>query len=178
MTIRGILLASISLAYLGCLAQDPCKSTPHPDYTKPLAANLLQGCWDRIIQYPDHLRDTLSFFCFGDSTLSTFAPSEGVRQFSCRHFKMDGNRMSFDSLIMERFDSLNGAWQLISMNKSYRGSITEQSWAISRDSLVEFQYSYNPNSCGNSLLFEYKYARHTGRIDSSGFRHCDSLGYR
>lgn len=178
MTIRGFLLASISLALLGCLAQEPCNGTSNPDYQKPLTAELLKGCWDKIIRYQDNLRDTLSFFCIGDSTLSTFAPAEGVRQFSCKRFKLDGNRMGFDSLITERFDSLNGAWQMTSMNKSYRGNITEQNWAISRDSLVEFQYSYNPNSCGNSLMFEYKFARHTGRIDSSGIRHCDSLGYR
>lgn len=178
MTVRGILLASISLAYLGCLSPDPCNTTSNPDYSKPLSADLLKGCWDQIIRYPDHLRDTLSFFCFGDSTQSTFRPSQGIRQFSCKRFKLDGNEMSFDSLITERFDSLNGAWQLTSMNKSYRGNITEQIWAISRDSLVQFQFNFNPNSCGSSLMFEYKYARHTGRIDSSGIRHCDSLGYR
>jgi hypothetical protein len=91
---------------------------------------------------------------------------------------MAGNKMSFDSLLFERYDSLNGAWQLTSMNKAYHNNLADENWAISKDSLVQFQYNTNPNSCGASLLFEYKYARHTGRVDSSGIRHCDSLGYR
>ena len=178
MTIRGILLASISLAYLGCLSSAPCGSSSNPDYWKPLTANDLKGCWDKIIRYPDPLRDTISVFCFGDSTQSFFGPSQGVRQFTCKHFEMAGNKMSFDSSRIERYDSLKGAWELTSMNKGYRENLAEENWAISKDTLVQFQFENNPNSCGASFMFEYKYARHTGRIDSSGIRHCDSLGYR
>lgn len=178
MLIRGLILASLCLACLGCPTNEPCDDNSNPDYWKPLTASDIKGCWNRVDGFPVPSRDTLNSFCFSDSTVSWYSPSQTIRQFTCKHFEMAGNTMSIDSTRLERYDSLDGAWNLTTMYRNLPGNILTENWAISKDTLRHFQVSTNPYSCGTSMNFEYKYVRQSGRIDSSGIRHCDSLGYR
>ena len=181
MRVRRKNIFYLALFYVGCLTPGPCefdygawKST----YYNPVTVNFLKGCWDALNFYNGvWLRDTLNLLCFGDSTMSQVQRMSTTRlAYFCANYSVFKNLLSDSNSVIDLYELVSGNWQLDTSHKSpnpYSNNITTKN-----DTLVYFTLTSNQEHCGNPVVGENRRIKHTGKIDSSGILHCDSLGYR